>query len=60
MHFTDGLLTFGSIYLVTTYGHQINLPVRDIDGNLSNSLGSVSVKKDSFGTTKLTCRGQEE
>lgn len=60
MHFTDGLLTFGSIYLVTTYGHQINLPVRDIDGNLSNSLGSISVKKDSFGTTKLTCRRQEE
>lgn len=54
-------LTFRSIDLVTTDGHQINLAVWDIDGNLSNSLSSISVKEDSFRTTKLTCekKGQK-
>lgn len=52
-------LTFGSVDLVTTDGHQINLPVRDVDGNLSDSLSGVSVEEDSFRTTNLTF-GQEE
>lgn len=41
-------LTFGSVNLVTTDGHQIDLPVRDADGNLPNGLSSISVEEDSF------------
>lgn len=53
------MLTFGSVDLVTADGHQINLPVQDVNGNLSDSLSSVSVQEDSFRTTNLTC-GYEE
>lgn len=53
-------LTFGSVDLVTADGHQINLPVVDVDGNLSDSLGGVSVEKDSFRTTNVACGQQEK
>lgn len=52
-------LTFGSVDLVAAYGHQINLPVYDVDGNLSDSLSGISVEEDSFRATNLTC-GEEE
>lgn len=48
-------LTFGSIDLMATDGHQINLPVGDVDGNLSYSLSGISVEEDSFGTTNVSC-----
>lgn len=48
-------LTFGSIEFVATDGHQINLPVGDVDGNLSNSLSSISVEENSLRTTNPTC-----
>lgn len=51
-------LTFGSIDLVTTDGHQINVPVGDVDGNLSDSLSGIGVEEDSFRTTNPTF-GQE-
>ena len=43
---------------MTTDGHQIHLPVGDIDGNLSDGLRGVGVEVDSFRATDLTC-GQE-
>lgn len=48
-------LTFGSIEFVATDGHQINLPVGDVDGNLSNSLSSISVEENSLRATNPTC-----
>lgn len=53
--FDAGQLTFGAIEFVTTYRHQINFPVRDVDGNLSNSLCSIGVEENSFRTTNPTC-----
>lgn len=52
------VLTFGSVDLVTADGHQVDIPVRDVDGNLSDSLSGVSVEEDSFRATNVTC-GQE-
>lgn len=51
-------LTFGSVDLVAADGHQIDLHVRDVDGNLPDGLSGVSVEEDSFRATNLTC-GQE-
>lgn len=52
-------LTFGSIDLVTADGHKVDLPVRDVDRNLSNSLSSISVEEDSFRTTNIACEQQK-
>lgn len=48
-------LTFGSIDLMAADGHQIDLPVGNVDGNLSCSLSGISVEEDSFGTTNVSC-----
>lgn len=40
---------------MATDRHQINFPVWDIDGNLSNSLCSISVEENSLRTTNPTC-----
>lgn len=52
-------LTFGSVDLVTADGHEINLPVRHVDGDLSDSLGGISVEEDSFRTTNMACGKKE-
>ena len=52
-------LTFGAVELVAADGHQINLVVCDVEGNLPNSLSGVSVEEDSLRATNPTC-GQKE
>lgn len=52
-------LTFWSVDLVSADGHQVDLTVGDVDGNLPSSLSGVSVEEDSFRTTNPTC-GREE
>jgi len=44
---------------VAADGHQVDLPVGDVDGNLTDGLSGVGVEEDSFRATDLTC-GQTE
>ena len=49
--------TFGSIDLVSTDGHKVHLPVRDVDGDLANGLRGVRVEEHILGATDTTWRG---
>ncbi|KAG6546487.1 hypothetical protein Mapa_012036 [Marchantia paleacea] len=50
----DGTDSLGTINLVRTDGHQINLHLVDVDGHLACSLGSIRVEKDLMLATYLS------
>ncbi|TNN40626.1 hypothetical protein EYF80_049216 [Liparis tanakae] len=49
-----------AVQLVAADGHQVDLPVGDVDGNLTDGLSGVGVEEDSFRATDLTCGRTED